>query len=103
MKKLKKTVLMIAGPGVFLVEAVAIFVHLFTSTNAKPWIVGGLWVFFLVFIPLYSIEYFRQEFKKEDKKTMQFKKREKRTEWGGGNVHGTTPKGVQRPGKLFKK
>lgn len=93
---------MIAGPGAIVVVAVALFVHLFTSTNAKTWIIGGLVFFFLVFIPLYSIEYFRQEFKKEDKKTVQFKKKNKRTEWGGGNVHGTTPKEAPRAGKLFK-
>lgn len=103
MEKLKKTVLMIAGPGVLLVEVVALFVHLFTTTNAKPWIVGGLVVFFLVFIPLYSIEYFRQEFRDDKKKKIQFKKRKTRTEWKSGNVHGRVATKTERPGKLFNK
>lgn len=93
---------MIAGPGVILIEAVAVFIHLFTSADTKPWIVGGLVVFFLVFIPLFSVEYFRQEFQKENRKTVRFKKKNKRTEWGGGNVHGATPKEAPRAGKLFK-
>lgn len=104
MEKFKKTVLMIAGPGVVVVEIVAIFIHLFTSGNAKPWIVGGLVVFFVIFIPLYSVEYFKQQFKKEkDKKGISFKKRVTRTEWEGGNIHGKLPTEVERPGKLFKK
>ena len=102
MKKLKKTILLIAGPGVILVEAVALFVHLFTSNNARPWLIGGLLVFFVVFIPLYSVEYFRQNFKNDKKENVRFKKRNTRTEWEGGNIHGKTPVEVSRPGKLFK-
>ncbi|MCY1720057.1 hypothetical protein OU798_06870 [Prolixibacteraceae bacterium Z1-6] len=103
MKRLKKIVLMIAGPGVIVVEAVALFVHLFTTTNAKPWIIGGLFVFFLVFVPLYSVEYFKQEFKNESKKAVQFKKKKTRTEWRGGNIHGKVPTQEKRPGKIFNK
>ena len=66
-----------------LVEAVALFIHLFTTNNAKPWITGGLVIFFIVFIPLYSIEYFRQEFKKGDRKKISFRKKNTRTEWHG--------------------
>ncbi len=103
MEKLKKTVLMITGPGVVLVEIVAIFIHIFTLANAKPWIIGGLIVFFVIFIPLYSIEYFRQNFKdKKDNRNIQFKKRNTRTEWEGGNIHGKVPKETERPGKIFK-
>ncbi len=94
----------IAGPGVVIVEIVAIFVHLFTSGNARPWIIGGLLVFFVVFIPLYSIEYFRQNFKNEkSKKSVQFKRKKTRTEWEGGNIHGKIPKETERPGKMFNK
>lgn len=104
MEKLKKIIMYIAGPGVVIVEIVAIFVHLFTSGNARPWIIGGLLVFFVVFIPLYSIEYFRQNFKNaKTKKTIQFKRKKTRTEWEGGNIHGKTPKETERPGKLFNK
>jgi len=103
MKNLKKTILMIAGPGVILVEAVALFVHLFTPANTKPWIIGGLIVFFLVFIPLYSIEYFKQEFKRDTNKTIEFKRKKTRTEWRGGNIHGKIPTQEKRPGKIFNK
>lgn len=104
MEKLKKTIMYIAGPGVLFVEVVALFIHLFTGNNARPWIIGGLIVFFVVFIPLYSIEYFKQNFKNDkDKKSIQFKKRDTRTEWEGGNVHGKIPAKVERPGKVFKK
>jgi hypothetical protein len=104
MEKLKKAVLYIAGPGVILVEAVALFIHLFTANDAKPWIIGGLAVFFVVFIPFYSIEYFRQNFRdNKDKRSMHFKKRKTRIEWEGGNIHGKIPKEVERPGKLFNK
>ena len=103
-EKVKKIVLYIAGPGVIIVEIVAIFIHLFTPANAKPWIVGGLIVFFVGFVPLYSIEYFRQMFK-DDKtnRSLQFNKRNTRTEWEGGNIHGKVPKESERPGKIFKK
>ena len=103
MEKLKKIVLSIAGPGVVIVEVVAIFIHLFTSGNAKPWIIGGLIVFFVVFVPLYSVEYFRQNFKSENSKSVQFKKKKTRTEWEGGNIHGKIPKESERPGKIFNK
>jgi uncharacterized membrane protein required for colicin V production len=103
MEKLKKTVLMVSGPGVILLEAVALFMHLFTSVNAKPWIIAGLFVFFLVFIPLYAIEYFKQEFKKDTSKKIEFKKKKTRTEWRGGNIHGKIPTQEKRPGKLFNK
>ena len=104
MNKLKKTVLMIAGPGVVLVEIVAIYIHLFTSQNAKPWIVGGLLTFLVLFIPLYSVEYFKHNFKdKRENKAIQFKKRNTRTEWEGGNIHGKIPTQTERPGKVFRK
>ncbi|MCG6186424.1 hypothetical protein [Maribellus maritimus] len=103
MEKFKKIVLYAAGPGVVVVEVVAIFVHLFTSENAKPWITGGLIVFFVVFIPLYSVEYFKQNFKNEKSKSVQFKKTKNRTEWEGGNIHGKVPKNSERPEKIFNK
>ena len=104
MEKFKKNVLLIAGPGVVAVEIIAVFIHLFTSGNTKPWIIGGLVVFFVVFIPLYSVEYFRQQFKNtNEKKRFSFRKRNTRTEWEGGNIHGKLPTEVERPGKLFKK
>lgn len=103
-EKVKKIVLYITGPGVIIVEFVALFIHLFTTTNAKTWIVGGLIVFFVVFVPLYSIEYFRQMFKDDKKeKSIRFSKRNTRTEWEGGNIHGKIPKENERPGKLFNK
>ncbi|MBN1985179.1 MAG: hypothetical protein JW761_02685 [Prolixibacteraceae bacterium] len=103
MKNLKKVVLYISGPGVVAMEVVALFIHLFTGKNARFWIIGGLIVFFVVFIPLYSIEYFRQNFKREKSKLVQFKKKKSRTEWEGGNIHGKTPTNVDRPGRIFNK
>ncbi len=103
MDRVKKIILLIAGPGVLLVEVVALFIHLFTSANARPWIIAGLFVFFIVFIPLYSVEYFRQEFRNDRKKEIHFKKSNTRTEWRGGNIHGKIPHKEQRPGKLFNK
>ena len=103
MEKLKKIILLIAGPGVLFGEVVAIFIHLFTSSNTKPWIIGGLIVFFLIFIPFYSVEFFRQNFKNEKRKSViRFKRKQTRTEWEGGNIHGKTPAEVERPGKLIK-
>jgi hypothetical protein len=102
MRNLKKIVLLITGPGVILFEAVALFIHLFTPTDAKPWIIGGLFIFFIGFIPLYSVEYFRQNFKsKDNNRLMRFSKRKTRTEWEGGNIHGKIPKKHDRPGKIF--
>lgn len=92
---------MIAGPGVLLVEAVALFIHLFTTANAKPLIILGLVVFFVVFLPLYSFEYFTQEFKKGDKKTINFHRKKTRTGWHGGNIHGKVPYEEKRPGNMF--
>ncbi|MFV0266514.1 MAG: hypothetical protein ACK5HT_05200 [Draconibacterium sp.] len=103
MTKLKKIVLMTSGPGVLLVEAVAVFVQLFTEHNAKPIIVGGLVVFFLIFIPLYSVEYFKQEFQHEKKKSLHFKRKNTRTEWRGGNIHGKVLHEEEKPGHFFKK
>lgn len=104
MDKLKKIILLITGPGVIAFEAIVIFIHLFTTNNTKPWIIGGLVIFFLVFIPLYSIEYFKQNFRDEKQnKSFQFKKRNTRTEWEGGSVHGRVTKDVERPGKIFNK
>ena len=94
---------MVAGPGVLLVEAVAIFVHFFTECNAKPVIIGGLVVFFLIFIPLYSIEYFRQEFQYDRRKDLHFKRKNTRIEWRGGNIHGKVPHEEEKPGKFFNK
>ena len=104
METFKKIVLYIAGPGVIIVEAVALFIHLFTAKDAKPWIIGGIIVFFVVFIPLYTIEYFRQYFKEnKDIKSIRFRRKHSRTEWEGGNIHGKIPTEVERPGKLFNK
>lgn len=93
----------ISGPGVILVELIALFIHLFTPVNTKSWLVGGAAVFFVVFIPLYSIEYFRQEFSKTEKKRTLIKKRNTRTEWEGGNIHGKVPTETERLGKMFNK
>lgn len=94
---------MIAGPGILTVEIVALFLHLFTSVQVKPVIVAGLVIFFVVFIPLYSVEYFRQQFKKEEKRKIRFGKRKTRSEWEGGNIHGKVPTETERPGKIFRK
>ncbi len=94
--------MLVAGPGVLLMEAVALFIHIFASANVRPWLIGGLIVFFVVFIPLYSFEYFRQEFKNDKKKSIRFKKDNTRIEWRGGNIHGKIPYKESRPGKLFK-
>lgn len=102
MERFKKIVLYVAGPGVLFFELVALFIHLFTSTNTRPWLIGGLVVFFVVFVPLYSVEYFRQEFKKADKKPISFSKNKERTEWRGGNIHGKVPTKTKAPGKYFK-
>jgi len=103
MKNFKKIVLYIAGPGVVMVEVIAVFIHFFTDENTRPWIVGGLIVFFVVFLPLYSVEYFRQNSKNEKSKSVQFKKKKTRTEWVGGNIHGKIPGDSERPGKFFNK
>lgn len=92
---------MISGPGVLLLEAIALFIHLFTSVNAKPWLIGGLIVFFVVFIPFYSIEYFRQEFKKDRRRNIRFQRKNTRLDWHGGNIHGKVPKEEKRPGRIF--
>lgn len=94
---------MITGPGVLFLEVIALFIHIFTSTNAKSFIIVGLFVFFVVFIPLYSFEYFRQEFSYDEKKTIRFKKDSKRMEWRGGNIHGKVPHKENTPGKIFRK
>jgi len=99
--KVKKIILLITGPGILLVEAVALFIHLFTSTNAKPWLIAGLVVFFVVFIPLYSIEYFRQEFKRGEGRNIRFNRKNTRLDWHGGNIHGKVPKEEERPGRMF--
>lgn len=102
MQTLKKIVLLVAGPGMLLIIVVALFLHLFTPADAKLWIIGALVVFFVIFIPLYGIEYFRQEFREDKTKKMQFKKDKSRMGWGGGNVHGRISQKIKRPGKLFK-
>ena len=94
---------MITGPGVLLVEAVALFVHLFTSANAKPVIIAGLVVFFVVFIPLYAVEYFKEEFRDENKRSVHFKRKNTRTEWRGGNIHGKVPHEEPRSNRYFDK
>lgn len=100
-EKIKKTILLIAGPGVLLVEAVALFIHLFTSASTTPWLIGGAIVFFVVFIPLYSIEYFRQEFKRDKDRDIRFRRKNTRMDWHGGNIHGKVPKEEKRPGRMF--
>ncbi|QIA07785.1 hypothetical protein [Draconibacterium halophilum] len=101
-EKLKKIILYITGPGVLFVELIALFVHLFTPTNTRTWMIGGLFVFFVGFVPLYCYEYFRQEFGKEDKKSIRFNKKSGRTEWRGGNIHGKIPTKTKTHGKYFK-
>ena len=104
MKNLKKVVLYISGPGVVAMEVVALFIHLFTGKNARFWIIGGLIVFFVIFIPFYSVEYYNQNLKSgKDKKPLHFKRKKNRTEWEGGNIHGKTPANVDRPGRIFNK
>jgi membrane protein YdbS with pleckstrin-like domain len=102
MERIKKIIMYISGPVVLFVEVVALFIHLFTATNTKSWMVGGFVIFMVVFVPLYSVEYFRQNFKNnKSKNNVQFKKEHSRTEWEGGNIHGKTPTKVNRPGKIF--
>ena len=104
MERIKKIVLYIAGPGVLFVELVALFIHLFTTTNTKSWMVAGFIIFMVVFVPLYSYEYFRQNFKDDkSKKSIHFNRSGSRTEWEGGNIHGKTPTKVKRPGRFFNK
>lgn len=95
---------MITGPGIIAVELIAIFIHLFTTTNTKPIIITGLIIFFVVFVPLYSIEYFRQNFKdKPPSRIIRFRNKNTRHGWEGGNIHGKTPTKSTQPGKLFNK
>lgn len=104
MEKIKKTVLYIAGPGMVLIILVAFFFEIFTKINAISWIIGALVVFFVVFIPVYFIEYFRQNVNEsKTSKPIHFKKSESRTEWEGGNIHGKTPVKTKRPGRFFRK
>ena len=104
MEKQKKTILMIAGPGIFAVEFIVIFIHLFTTVNTKPIIIAGLVIFFIVFIPLYSVEFFKQNFKNEPpSRTMRFKSKNELHGWEGGNIHGKTPTKTTQPEKLFNK
>lgn len=104
MGKIKKAVLYITGPGMGLVVLVALFFQIFTTVNAKSWIIGALFVFFVVFVPVYFVEYFRQNLKEsKTSKPIHFKKRETRTEWEGGNIHGKTPVKTKRPGRFFRK
>jgi len=102
MKNAKKTILLVTGPGVLFVEVIALFVQFFTSADAKPWIIGGLFIFFVVFIPIYAYEYFKQEFKASDQKKVHFKRKRGRTDWQGGNIHGKVPFESETPGRLFK-
>jgi len=102
MKNWKKIILYITGPGALLVLLVVLFIHLFTPTDARNWIKAGLIPFFVIFIPLYMVEYFRDVTRKENQdKKFQFKKRNTRTEWEGGNIHGKTPTKTKRPGRFF--
>lgn len=93
---------MISGPGMLLILGVALFIHLFTPNNTRSVMIAALIVFFVIFIPVYAYEYFRQEFAHENKKKLQFRKGKKRTEWRGGNIHGKVPTDSETPGKLFK-
>jgi len=103
MEKIKKIVLYVSGPGMALVVLVALFFQIFATANVKSWIVGALIIFFVVFVPVYFVEYFRQNVKESNtSKPIHFKKRETRTEWEGGNIHGKTPAKVKRPGRFFK-
>lgn len=102
MKNVKKIILLIAGPGVLAIEIVALFVHLFAERDTKPVMVALAVVFFVVFIPLYSYEYFKQEFSKPaEKKRVLFKRKNERLEWEGGNIKGKVPKKHPGPGRLF--
>ena len=93
----------LSGPGVIAFLAVAMFFQLFTDTDLRSLIIGGLLILIVVFIPLYGIEYFKQNFRKgTPKKSIRFNKRNTRTEWEGGNIHGKVPKEHERPGKIFK-
>jgi hypothetical protein len=104
MEKVKKVVLYVAGLGMGLVVLVALFFQIFTTINAKSWIIGALIIFVLVFVPVYFVEYFRQNLKEsKTSKPIHFKKRETRTEWEGGNIHGKTPVKTKRPGRFFRK
>ena len=102
MKKWKKIILVTTGPGILIFVMIVLFIHLFTPADTSNWIVVGLIPFFIVFIPFYMVEYFRDETRKEKQdKKIQFKKRKTRTEWEGGNIHGKIPTQTKRPGNLF--
>lgn len=103
LEKVKKVVLFVTGPGMVLVILVALFFQIFTTTNAKSWIIGALIIFVVVFVPIYFVEYLRQNLEEsKTSKSIHFKKSETRTEWEGGNIHGKTPAKVKRPGRFFK-
>lgn len=94
---------MISGPGMLAVIFASLFIHLFTEANAKPVLIAGLVIFFVIFTPLYVFEYFKQQTEKEKRqKGISFKRRNTRLEWEGGNIHGKVPTEKERPGKLFK-
>lgn len=104
MKNWKKFFLYITGPGALLYLLVVLFIHLFTTVDASNWLIGGLIPFFVLFLPLYMYEYFREETKKEKQsKKFQFKKHNSRVEWEGGNIHGKTPTKTERPGRFFNR
>lgn len=104
MNKFKKILMYISGPGMVLVEVIAIFIQIFTEGNARSWMIGAFVIFIVVFIPLYFVEYYKQNLREAHKrKPFQFNKRNTRTEWVGGNIRGKVPKEVERPGKLFQK
>ena len=104
MKNWKKIVLYITGPGALLFLLLVLFIHLFTTIDARSWIIGGLIPFFVLFLPLYMVEYFRDETRKEKQdKKFQFNKRNSRIEWEGGNIHGKTPTRTERAGRFFNR
>ncbi len=53
---LKKVILFATGPGAILVLGVSLFIHLFTEKNTMVWVIASVIIFFVVFLPLYTIE-----------------------------------------------
>jgi len=62
-------------------------------------------VFFVIFLPVYSIENFKNQDKKsrEKKGDIRFSEKYKRTEWEGGNIHGKVLSKKDRPGFMEKR
>jgi hypothetical protein len=101
---IKKILLYLSGPGVILYLGIILFIHLFIGKDMIVWMIPAFIVLFVVFIPLYAMEKFRQTDRRsrERDRTMQFSEKYRRTEWEGGNIHGKLPTHPERK-KFMKK